>query len=116
MTALRRTGTILGWSAGVCGVVYVVWVAYFYVATDGLDPANAWSDSADTDVTFMALFWTLVASPVIGGVIGLVRAVRGARTRDKVVWSLLGIVLMAVAWYALAALAILGLNLLDLLD
>lgn len=108
MSAWRRIGTILGWSAGVCLVVYVVWVSYYFAVVDSSDP---WE--GDRDIPFTVLFAILVASPFIGGIIGLVKSLRGAATRDKVIWSLLGLVLMVGAWYALAGLAVLGMDLMD---
>ena len=106
----RRVLTIAGWSAGVCLVAYLVFVAWLYLVADGGSTDDA------SVVSGAASFWFLFASPIIGGIIGVVRAVRGASVRTKVVWSLIGLVVMVACWYGLAAIGIFILDHLPGLD
>jgi hypothetical protein len=93
--------TILGWSAGVCLVAYVPFVAYALLVV-GTSDAEAVSSGEDPDRFFQGLFWFLFSSPVLGGVIGVVRAVRGTSVRTKLAWSGIGIALVVVSWFVLA--------------
>ena len=102
VTTGRRITTIVGWSAGVCLVAYLLFVGWLYLSPDG--------DSDAADASGAASFWFLFASPILGGIIGVVRAVRGEPARTKVIWSLIGLVLMVVSWFVLAWIGILLLD------
>ena len=101
MTPWRRIRTIVGWAAVVCLIAYVPFVAYGYIFV-GFSDADAELDSDDVDPVFQVLFWFLFTSPVIGGIIGLVRALRHTTTGTKVAWSAIGLVLIVISWFVLA--------------